>query len=1695
MALLIPSLSIDAQVKDDSGHVLISLWKSYDKACNNDLPQDQLKALEAIKQEAAAKHLAWDWYDAARRFVNTSVSVNWKLRKELEESLDKEVTTLDEPIITYTHLQDSWSASRLKTYLEDNAERLKKSSNPEFYKRDSRLTSQLYLPALLPLLSNDYEYVLWSMHLSSRSDDLETYCKGKYPEEAFIQYTRASKYWNKSSAERLEALAEQYKGKAASLLPRQRLIIWRFSELSGSKTATQDDFKSLRKECEAFEVERRKFSGTEKRIADCCTQVADLIKTLDGKDISIFCQDDKLTLTVRNISSLKLQVDVAYNTVWETTVRNPKPSYYINDELKLNLPDLSDGDYTIRCKSGYAEEQAVWRKNTLSISMRQDSGGWGVFVADYMTGRPVESCTLKLFDADGYELASSGNFRPNGYSRLPQEISKVLSGDYKRYRLQASYTDKYGHLRLSGRIGFTDSRPEGKSTRSDPVSRARILTDRSAFNPGETVQFKAICYKGTYEYELFPEGQELTVVLLDPEQKEIDSKTLKTNEFGSVCGSFDLKRGPRGGRYYICLRYPDGSQIAQKDIRVDEFVLPTFEVKWDDDSVLHLPGDVINVSGKVSSYSGHSLSGANVHYTIARGRVGMQEGDLELTPDGRFSIEIRTDDDDRPFYYPVELRITDETGETLTFSTGRRVYSEPPLRLSLLNTIPGKFEPISGSGRPYGSAAIVRDANASFNFDMSGLSREGLSIEYKVLADAGGKEVASGTATPGGIVEVPIAKLPSGLYKLVVNVSAKNVNGRTHSCERTLEFVKAADSDTALNMDVQCFFREFEAEDIAMQIGTTDGQAWVVVELFGTGNELLDSQIVYLDGVRGKKGSLKTVSYTRKPGWSESLKLCAIFFHKGKVFRYTSTIELPTPSISLPLEFTRFQDQARPGEKFSLLIKTTPGVECAAAVFDKASETIHPNRWYAVNTVRRPSPTVYHYSECGVNKSGYGYYGYGVEERTLMSKASGVVEVADAVAENESVEEAIPFQLVDPASVPGVRKDFAATMAWEPALRSDAQGNIELKLTGADRLSTYYVQLFAHGEGMHNSTIRNELQVTIPVKLSIVEPRYLFEGDRYVARATIASNLENGTTGRVAVRFYDGADWRTCRVLGTVQERIDLRAGASQAFAAPFVVPEGVRELGVLLNFEPDDASVGSDAMFVTIPVYKPFQTLTEAHSALLLNSSERARTVAHLRSLFVNLDAGSLQPQERSILQMLKEAVPDAVEPKGKDVLSLTEAWYANILARRLGAPGLDDEALDDIAEKIAACQADGGGIAWFEGMKSSPVLTAAVLQRIYLMPEADVSPIDLEAAVKYLDNSWFEKSGRPIWCGGITLAQYLLTRAMYPWIPFERTSSKELRQFRKDVKAYLVPTGKRGMNGQILAKARRLRTLQLLTTLPYGDKLAKSWGISIQKKLRKSMDADIKSLLQYAVKHDGGGVYYPNAVMPWRGLLESELYAHSLLCDLFTSVEANDVAEGIRLWIMIQKETQHWEKDPAYIEAIASVMRGTPETLSASVILLSGSYTKPFEEVKAAGNGMTIHTKWFVNGAELNDGDILHVGDKLTARYIIHNDENRSFIRICSPRPASFRPVQQLSGYYGWWLSPLTCGTWHFSPEGYRNVLADKTEYWFDSFPEENTTISEEFFVTQEGAFQMPAIEIESLYAPHYRANGDGRGAVESR
>ena len=593
--------------------------------------------------------------------------------------------------------------------------------------------------------------------------------------------------------------------------------------------------------------------------------------------------------------------------------------------------------------------------------------------------------------------------------------------------------------------------------------------------------------------------------------------------------------------------------------------------------------------------------------------------------------------------------------------------------------------------------------------------------------------------------------------------------------------------------------------------------------------------------------------------------------------------------------------------------------------------------------------------------------------------------------------------------------------------------------------------------------------------------------------------------------------------------------------------------LGLKLVFTADGEQSFSDGMFVSVPVRPAQQALTESHSAVLLSGMDKDSLVERLRKEFTNVDGADADVQVISILDMIRDAIPSKVEPAGKDVLSLSEAMYVRELSYSLrtlsrmpvGEPeGMSDK---ELFAKVFACHNADGGFGWFEGMKSSPVITAVLLERFAKMKAAaflDGSAVvendaasskDIDAilcsAVRYLDKTLFSGNGIcPFWCGGISYAQYMFVRSMYASVPFEIKSSadkiidKKLKDFRKDAKDFLVPTEVRGLNGQIMAKVRRLSILRNLAASKDGAALAKAWGlgINLDSRLKKSIEADVVSLLEYAVNHKDGGVYYPNLAMPFRGLLESEAYAHAMLCDLLrayvfdagatptgsvsvNAAEASRVSDGIRIWLMLQKETQHWDDEPAFVDALNSVINGSSEVKSTSVVALTKTYSKAFAEIKAAGNGFTLERRFFREEAEpdgkltrkeIQPGDVLHVGDKIIVEYRIHNDENRSFVRLTAPREAAFRPVDQMSGYYGWWMSPLRVDGWYsFTPQGYRDVKTDRTEYMFDSYPEENTVITEEFFVTQSGTFTAPVPVIESLYAPHYRANSAYPGDVAVR
>ena len=1708
--------------KDGNDSSLKKLWAEYDKAVKADLPKDQADILDKIKKEASARHVAWDYYDASWKYVQARTSTNWKLRDELSAQANADIEQNGEPVAVFYNRDKNQNASAesLLTYINEHKDQLLKANNSEFYQYDGNLSFP-YTTALLPRLTNDYEYALWSLFGKNRSDKIadavREYFAGRYPYDALIEYTVIDRKPVSTAETEMADYVSAHQGQAVAFLGRQYLLKRRHNKLNWDR-GTSEEYRQLALDCQTFIKERGAYSGGDADIAKCCDDPDGIFAVLTAQELNLDVEKGVASIVVRNLPSVRIRILDGAKELFDKTVDNPVNSFYVRDTLTLDLRDLDDKTYRLKCTGGKVQTETEYHKYTLSIAHKRDLDGYGVYVADYLTGEPVKTCDIYLYDEKDRQVDKVEGLAIDGFTYLPESFTSRLDASKWGWSIQAA-TRIDGLNRMSQKHSFNHQRGETVSTDNPPRHSAILLTDRTAFNPDETVYYKVLLYEGTYEFATRPEGIKLTATLSDPTGKQIDEQEITTNEFGTAAGAFVLKKGERGGMYTIRVR-EGNSSIASTQVRADEFVLPSFELTWKPDSRFYLPGDFITAEGNIRSYSGHNLGTATATYTVEESNRTLDEGKLELAQGGDFKIRFQAPETGYRWYrnVVVTVRVTDATGETLEFRKTVSFSENLPLNVSVMNRSQGRFERISGGN----SGSIVGEGTARVRFQLGGGSspqtHPNLTIEYKVSRE--GQTLFSGKAGNGETVDFDLSRYPSGLYTVEAKATAKSDAGKEYTDEEQHDIVKAADTDSALDLDVRCFFKQLPEDDkgISLQVGTTAGPAWIVAELYGDGNRLLEKRLVKLQGNRARPGSLQIIRFDRKADYPETLTLKVFWFHDARSYEYSVSSYKPKARIELPLRFSRFLDTTAPHHDYSFTIKTEAGVEVAATIFDKSTETIQRNVWSSVTPATRSLPEVYFRSTIGTDSA----YAFDVERgprrlsgnAVAKSAAAGGAVLMDMAAPMMVDEEVVVERaMTDDAAVEmeeeaggdaaevSIRENFANTIAWEPFLRSDKDGVVTFNFTTADKLSTYYVQLFAHDKAFHNATLRQEMVVTLPVKVAVVQPQYLYEGDRYVARVTVSNSKGAPVGGRIEVKFLNGTDYKTAPMVATQGKHVTVPALGSADYSCEIAAPK-VSDLGMLVSFTADNADFGSDGVFVTMPVSPAVQTITEAHSAILLAGMDRDALLAELRSQFVNVSGLEAALREISILGMIQEAVPEKVLPQSENLLDQSESLYANFLIDKLPdskGSAATGEQRADMVKKILACRNGDGGFGWFPGLTSSPILTATLLERLADMGTdcPDGLAAQIPAAVKYLDQVFFGDRKRPFWCGGLSLEEYLHVRARFPEVDFSthKASAKAVREFKKETKEYLVPGARRGLNGQVFAKARRMKTLRSLLVNEKGASLARAWGISLfaSGRLRKSLDKDIASLLQYAEPHRSGGTYYPNAVMPWRGLLESELYAHSLICDLLTDCGHEEVAEGIRLWIMVQKETQHWEDDPAYIQAINSVLHGTEETLQTKVLALSAETTLPFPQIKASGNGFTVSRSFSRDGQPLKDGDELHVGDKVVATYTIWNEENRSFVRLTATRPAAFRPVEQLSGRYGWHLRPISITGWmSFTPQGYRSVLADKTEFWFDSYPEETTTLTEEYFVTQEGTFQCPVPVIESLYAPHYRANDDGKPAI---
>lgn len=1752
------------------GLTLTGLWKDYDAAVKADRPKEMLAVLDTIISKAKAGRLHYDFYHAASQRMTVAARRDWKQRDEFNAWLDKEVGEYDEPIVTFRHRLSKESAASMTDYVLVSKARLQAARNGAFY--DDGL-DELWTG----LVGDDYEYALWILGVMRRSEKamslLEEYVGGSYPKSAYLEFRRivgrSYSYKDEGRAEKAEAMrsfARKYDGRAVSLYAKAVLLKDRFDSLSRVRPSSSADlersYKSLYADCLEVEKERLSYTkGIDKKIAGKMDDFKSLSQVLDKKEIDISFENGVVVLKLRNLDKVKMEFvrdAKSARPLIRKTIINPDNRFYLQDTVEVRLPVCDDGKYLFKVRNGKVAAKAEWTRQTLSIAHRADSEALRFFVADYLTGEPLEKVDLELVRSENtVAVVRDVALGKDGFTPLPEEIVSALKKGAVSY-LVASYRDKDGFLhKTADHYIYGDAGSTSFVEKDASGTYCEVFTDKSAYNPGETVGFKAVLYRGDISRSLqtFGSGAGVKAELVNPEGKTLCDKALKTNEYGSVAGSFDLPAEGRNGSFQV--RITSGDLEVSKWIVVDEFILPTYDLSFDTADRLFIVGDTVEVSGKVFSFSGHPLSSAAVSYSLGRRGGTLASGQLALGADGSFTVRFATKDDD---YYGgflnLTVKVVDSTGETKEFSKYVPVLDYFSLVADVTNASAGAVEPSRKDGR--GTPFMVSGDKAVVLFGAEDIMRNKMTSPVEVsysLTDASGEKVVSGNTFTGRTEEIAIPK--AGLYSLEAESRIVREDGRKVSAKKQVMILRVDDTAVTLDAKVRNFFKPVgdcadgwlrSGEEIKVQFGAGDGPVWAVVELFGDKRQLLEHKIVYLDGKVGETGSVTFLTYNYKEDYPDAVRLMVRYFRDGTCSSFDKEFKRERSTLELPLEFSTFTDKALPGKEYSLTLKSAPGVEAVAAVFDKSSESISQNEWPTVRLSEFGAEMVYVTSSLGGVRGQVLYdemlIGYAPRQAKVRglgrNNASERVELMADSADGGYVESsAAPVLMMSKAELAeeevtsqgvAVRSDFSSSLAFEPFLRSGADGRMFMKFTTSDRLSTFIVQVWAHTKEMRNACVRREVVVTVPVKVALVEPKYLYKGDKYVLRATVSNSSDKSVAGVAALHTYSSKDYEGSKPFASKTRGVTVPAGGSVAVEFE-VDPKDHDELGLKVVFA-DNAKTFSDGVFVSLPVREARQTLTEAHSAVLTAGADREALVRRLESEFTGTTSKGAEVKEVDIRRMVLDALPSKVEPTGKDVLSLTEALYVRKVAASLGAKvevKMSDEAL---VERIKACLNAGGGFGWFEGFRSSPIVTAVVLERFAKMRDAgiDYGGIDADSSVKWLDSNQFLHGGvSPRWCGRLSMEEYAYVRSMYSSVPFDVSAqtrneksdySRNFKDFRKEVKDYLLPSAKdgRGLDGQILAKTRRIKTLANLVGNDGGLALASSWGVwfSAASRMNQSIAADVQSLLEYAVPHVSGGWYYPNAVMPFRGLLASEAYAHSMLCDLLSSehvasaevtsstedVTARQIADGIRLWLMLQKETQKWDVDPAFVDAVNSVLSGSADILATKVVSLTKTYTVPFSRIVSAGNGFSIERHFYkkVDGGNGKDGRLeifpgmkLKVGDRITAEYRIWSQENRSFIRLTAPREAAFRPVDQLSGAYGWRLNPLSvAGAWSITPQGYRDVKSDRTEYWFDVYPEEKTTVAEDFYITQEGTFSAPVVTIESLYAPHYRANASFGGSL---
>lgn len=690
-----------------------------------------------------------------------------------------------------------------------------------------------------------------------------------------------------------------------------------------------------------------------------------------------------------------------------------------------------------------------------------------------------------------------------------------------------------------------------------------------------------------------------------------------------------------------------------------------------------------------------------------------------------------------------------------------------------------------------------------------------------------------------------------------------------------------------------------------------------------------------------------------------------------------------------------------------------------------------------------------------------------------------------------------------------VRENLNETAFFYPALESDNNGNVAIRFTLPESVTTWKFMGLAHDKEMRNGLLVDEAVAQKTVMVQPNMPRFLREGDKSTIVVKLFNTSDKKVSGNTRMQILDP---ETNKVVWqkTQNYSIDAEGSATISFDV-----QGLKE-GVYINKVVAAGNGYSDGEQHYLPVLSNRELVVNTLPITLHQKGEQS---FDLSKLFLNKEGKQAKGAEEAKVTieytnnpswLMVKALPAISNPDEEDAISLMSAIYANTITnhvqKHLSLENLTQESirLQNQVEKLKKLQNPDGSFSWWKGMKGSRYMTTSVAEMmVRLNAIAGVQKSTarmLTSAIDYL--SWqTAQEVREMKKQEEKKQKVNPSEQALHYLYILSVDGRKMKQNLEQDKAYLLDkmskmTGDFSIYGKARAAVVLARNSQ--QNAAYREKAGEY----------------LQSVNEYAVYREEMGRYYDTrkALYSWRNY---KIPTQVSVIEAMQMLKPNDkqTIEELQRWLLMSKRTQVWDTPLNTVDAVYAFMKGNESNWSRkaenAVLKLDGKllpmpqdsttlgyvktektgkasklsidkksdytswgavyaeFKQPISEIGSMESGIKVRR--VIVPAESESKGNAQVGEKVKVTLIITADRDYDFVQITDKRAACLEPVNQLSGYQ--WS--IGC---YVSPRDHA------TNFYFDRLSKGKHIVEMEYYVDRKGDYQSGTCIAECTYSPEF-------------